>query len=746
MTDVTPDLVRKLADYGRTRMISIRVDDVRDDVLDHAFDDLGFDGDEDALWEQVREAMSAGTTVSQMLQEQSNAESQNNTVKTAPPWDAAKDGEMVTAPFRFVPLNDKVSILKDTPCPHNMPKADRLSAVIDVDWQVETPLLIGETRESPNGTETVEPFRLGQSWAIPGSTLRGAIRSVVEIAAAGRLSQLNRHARFALRDFEHPRYKDFVQRTLGTPGLQAGWLTRIDGRPHITPCAWGYVRIADLVGSEDPSVTSRWAHKTRQAKYDDRNITWQDTGAFAPTQAKPFADAGEHQGKRLFRPGDSNRKGHLVVSGAIPGTGIVSKKYEYVFFDAGVDPVPISDLAWDVFETSNCKPSQNARKPDGSWKEFHGTYLKGGRVPVFYVGDLAQNATDREFSFGLTRLYRIPHARSIGDVLAESAPAHRVAAQAGALPDPDFVDALFGFVHEPKDLIAGLTAEAQVEERYDPKKLARKGRVTFEFAHPVDASAFRLWPDKPVTTIMGPPKPSFAPFYLEGVEKDYSAGGDVALAGRKRYLARHRPGQDGDPAKPLLEALRAQDADVSGDTKTHLRFLAPVGDARFRGRIRLHNASPAELGAILWALTFGGDPEARHLIGRGKPFGAGQTRVAALTLHVRRNAAWQTPEPPLRWEAAEGPEPLQPWFDAFGAEIAALTGMPGVAAWRQGPALKGLLEAARPRGWRDPRTTYLPYMYEGRQAKAFGELRKKTGIGVARNPAARRPPARLLRF
>jgi len=746
MSEITRQLVDTLAAYGRKRMTSARVDDVREDVLDHAFEDLDFDGDEDALWDAVREAITASATASQLLKEQSAQTTKRGPAeKGAPPWDPVKDGEHVTAPFRFVPLNEKVSALKDAPCPHNDPQAERLSAVIDVDWQVETPLLIGETVEAPDGDrQVVEPFRLGEGWAIPGATLRGALRSVVEIAAAGRLTQLNRHARFALRDFEHPRYKAFIERTTGRPGLQAGWLCRIGERPHIVPCAWGYVRIADLIGSENENDTSNWAHKDRVRKYRDRGIVWQGTDAFSATE--PFADSGEHQGLRLFRPGDSNRKGHLVVSGAVPGKGIVNKKYEYVFFDTGADPVPVSDTAWDVFETSNCKPSQNARKPDGSWAEFHGTYMAGGRVPVFYVGSLAENATDRDFSFGLTRLYRIPHAQSVGEVLTGSAPAHRLAEKPGNEAQPDFVDALFGYVHEPPDLVFGHAASDLPADYHPPEEVARKSRVTFDFALPVDPGAFRLWPENgPVTTIMGPPKPSFAPFYLSGMEKDYSASGnDLALAGRKRYLARHRPGQDGDPGTPLLAALRAQNADVSDDTKTHLRFLAPSGNARFRGRIRLHNVSRAELGAILWAVTLGADDKARHLIGRGKPFGAGQVLAAALRLHVRRNAAWKTPEEPLNWRHEDGAAPLQDWFDAFGEKIAALAGLPSAEAWRKGPSVRGVLEAARPRGWTEPQTGYLPYIMEGRQAKAFADLRKKTGIGVARNNTARRPPEGLL--
>lgn len=109
---------------------------------------------------------------------------------------------------------------------------------------------------------------------------------------------------------------------------------------------------------------------------------------------------------------------------------------------------------------------------------------------------------------------------------------------------------------------------------------------------------------------MGAPKPSFAPFYLVGPEKDYSASipkGWPQLAGRKRYIARFRAGVD-DPTTPLRQALDGQKGDGSAATQSDLQFLAPIDDAEFVGRIRPHNVSPAELGAVLWAITFGGNP------------------------------------------------------------------------------------------------------------------------------------------
>ena len=182
-------------------------------------------------------------------------------------------------------------------------------------------------------------------------------------------------------------------------------------------------------------------------------------------------------------------------------------------------------------------------------------------MPVFFTGDLSKNATDPDFSFGLTRLYRIPHRYSVGDLLARSSKAHIPArVENGELTlKPDFVEHLFGYVYEPKELEFGQSILDAAPPKNAPSTIARKGRLAFGFATPKNGD-FTHWPPKnepPIETIMGAPKPSYAPFYLVGESKDYSDDNHARLAGRKRYIARQRQG-DADPRAALGTALRAQ--------------------------------------------------------------------------------------------------------------------------------------------------------------------------------------------
>lgn len=88
------------------------------------------------------------------------------------------------APYNFVPVNKRVLPTPLGTDPDlGTPLEDGLSGEIEVEWRVETPLLVG-------GADNNMPFRLasgadgpGDDFAVSGSSLRGMIRAVLEIMA-----------------------------------------------------------------------------------------------------------------------------------------------------------------------------------------------------------------------------------------------------------------------------------------------------------------------------------------------------------------------------------------------------------------------------------------------------------------------------------------------------------------------------------------------------------------------------------
>jgi CRISPR-associated protein (TIGR03986 family) len=647
-----------------------------------------------------------------------------------------------SAPFRFVVLPDEVA--PGTPTRLDEPIEAGCCATIAIEWAAETPLLIGAADPDE---DAVVPLRLGSSGAdyvIPGATLRGMIRAAVEIVAHGRLGSANLHHRYGLRDFDHPAYAE--RSPVSRVGeVKAGWLEQsADGQWQITRCAWAHVPIEALLGSRygrwQGEQPEQWVQCSLTYKYAAVGMERGNTIDFRKTFG--FSAPYDENGRRLVTPA-GGQQATLVFSGRLPPGG--RKRFEYAFFAPVGAPVPVEPEIAAMFERLYSRPSKNRPVPDGSWRDLKPTLESGGRLPVFFVGDLDRQ--DDRFFFGLTRLFKVPHERSVGEVLALQAN-HVAPAVAGGDDavgyDADFVENLFGYVVEPQRSDMPETAS-----RLPPQAVAKKGRIAFSFAHLAPGQSVRL--SEPLATIMMAPRASFAPFYLKsGAEKDYSAETPPRLAGRKRYVPRRA---DGDRMVGALDQIRemghaqlervrqsSRSGRVSGDVQTRLRFLLPETEEEllFRSEIRLHNVSAAELGAVLFALTHGGAPEKpyRHMVGRAKPFGAGQLRVVTVRVAVEPNDnkakeeikrpeddEVATPDGRRGFcpQPADGESPAmnashRPFLDAF---VRQMQKVPGLGQFPEVPAVQEFLGACDPAeaARLAPTLDYLPL-------PAFNEIRR----------------------
>lgn len=627
---------------------------------------------------------------------------------SAPPRDCRKD--LMRAPYRFVPLNKRV-VTVETPTAHDRPLPGGCCATITVRWVAETPLLIGAEKDGITG-----PLRLWDDpsapFAVPGSSLRGMLRSAVEIIAFGRLSRINGHHRYGLRDFEHPSYRSGDFPLSDSEQVHAGWLSKSGDGYAITPCQWDRVEIADLVGRDRAFEWSVTGLEDKYCRFGMDNFDF--------THRQKFAMARDSKGKTLLHPDPRGETdGVLVFADKVPNADKRAwersgKKVEYVFYGPEKEPMGLESETMAQFRRANSKPSRNTSKPTGSWKKLERVVERGQRVPVFYVGDLA--AQKERFAFGLTRLFKVPHKFSVGDLLkrsGEQGERPRIDDHGGQ-HGIDFVENLFGTVLEGDDF--GFDGPPTVK----PKALARKGRVAFSFGLFEDGCA--VVQENAVETVMMGPRASFAPFYLVGAHKDYSDKNDndksARLAGRKRYLPRYPGGIDADR---LAVALRAQmstqgKAGSNQDIRTWLKFLLPASgrELAFAGTLRLHNVSEVELGAVLWALTHGGQSNRyRHLLGRAKAFGAGQLRVDRVSLSV-------TPNDPGPCEEPEAD--IDRFRDAFEARMKEAVG----EDWRKSPQIVQFLSASDPEfGKRLSDRGELSYLSELRD---FGDLRKTTKL------------------
>jgi hypothetical protein len=610
------------------------------------------------------------------------------------PRPAFPDRSLVS-PFRFVKLNDAVvppeaAVLAS---PLDEPLAEGFCGTLRVDWVAETPLLIGqETGERDGRDAVIGPVRLDDNrWIIPGSTIRGCLRAAVEIVAGARLGQINGHHHYSLRDFEHPRFRQQVgDLSLSLlADVKAGWLRRVANDPpryEIEPCrAWHTIATADLP-FKDCADQYVWRHNWLTTPLPQRYRAAMEPVPPPGTPFGPINFATQPLRKFTAQPrgsvgdlkpdADGDIAGRLVFSNrslsAPPPATIETmererkpgqpKKREYVFIDDPAPaPIAVHADAWSRFELINSKPGRNARKPDGSWAILKPSLdLPDGRVPVFFLED----PDPAKLEFGLTRFFKIAHRYSVGELRDLDKAHDRPRVHHTETFRRDLVEMLFGYVYEPDELFDDLNdLNDEKRQAIEPGLVARKGRVACGAAKLIKDRAPPR-PGKTITTVMAAPRASFSPFYLSGTIKDYSDE-TSRLAGRKRYFPRFAPGATADAADSIRATLiqQGKDAPSNDELRSHLRFLEPGGKGEamlFRGEIRLHNVTAVEIGALLWALTFGGNPDKpyRHALGRAKGAGAGQMRIGEVRLDLEANrpaaaaaAALTAPEP---WEVKAG--------------------------------------------------------------------------------------------
>ena len=645
------------------------------------------------------------------------------------------DESLIFAPYRFIEIAADVVPPPRADIAHDRAEAGLYSGSIEVEWIAETPLLIGgpSKQDAPD-----EPLQIGGRHVIPGATIRGLVRTACEIVGQAKLPRGNWHHRYGLRDFDHPYYRGGSGIT-EVDKVTAGFLTirpAEEGDPpgivavndevwEIRFCDWFHVPIETLTAANGLSgVYSKelpLLGKYRCAGMSD--------GRSAPDFSKTLKYShlpDDNNRKRRALDGKGGADGVPVFSGKLPGGG--NKKFEYVLFrDPAAKPAPVPADIVRNFLRLHSTPNKNKLEPAFSWKDVRAAAYRPAGLPVFAIGSLANGGAD--FFFGLTRLFKIPHRKSVGDVVLDALPAHRPTGRLGKadsngrrkLEDyaADMVENLFGYVVEPGDL-----QFPEEGDSIDPAAVALRGRVAFGFAGLSGETPAKV-EEQPVEVIQMAPRASFAPYYLKGAqEKDYSAD-KVGPAGFKAYFPRY-PQPD---ARKALQAIRdmgkAQIDVVSrGGTKSvakvtsRLKFLMPKGEAplSFSGRIRLHNVTPEEIGLLLFAITHGGERNGRrrHMMGRARPFGAGQMRVGRIALDVEANDAGANDGGANEAGGAKAARDLEGFIAAFAAHMRnsgapQFPDTPGVAEWL------GMADPANATG---SRLEYQP------DVKKFGNVRK----------------------
>lgn len=501
---------------------------------------------------------------------------------------------------------------------------------------------------------------------IPGSGLRGVVRSVVEIVTNSKLQPVtDRQLFYRTLDTSALGERYRSRMTGGDPNVdgwhplaEAGYMEKRGNRYFIRPArtilgVQHYRVTEDRVIAAIPDIDEMAREKGNNRWSPNPEYRWKRIKIWfkpvAPTRrtnsASYYADVTEISTEdRSHIKGWE--KGELIACGWVPSQGGPGKARHWIIGppDDPEKSIPIDDIDIDAYRESGAGITQRITRSRFSVLPNQDRES----IPCFYVR--WQDSEGRErIAFGHTAMFRLPYTLSPRDLLPAE---HR------DVQTIDMAEAIFGRVVDEGHAIAG--------------------RVYFG-----DAKLTSPRPPEPeISLLLSGPKPTAVQQYLVQPSDEPSRmrvydpdenGERATLRGHKLYWHRGNAAvkQAIADAEQARADARGRDAD---DTQTtHLRPVA--AGTQFTFTVHFENLSKVELGALIWALQLPQGKETPsvdycHKVGMGKPAGLGSVKITA-TLHLsdRRTryrqlfdgAQWQ----PVAKSADTAPNEFLASFESF---------------------------------------------------------------------------------
>lgn len=554
------------------------------------------------------------------------------------------------APYNFVPLNEKV--VEGTPFLENdRYDENRLTGYIDCDLKTLTPVYIrgclneAEVREGKEARDKSDFFSPNGGFRIPGSSLRGMIRTLVEIVSWSKFGFFEDRGLYyrglADRSSLQQEYQDrMVDRDdYCYPQIEAGFLKKDGHHYKIVPSKKDkngcqiyrplfdkYTKIVNGLGRRLNKFTFEevyfkqvkpmpWLHGRRELKY--AKVTSVST---------------------TIKPGSHPTKGFLVSSGLFGN----KKHMHWLINEPDISATKITIPECDI---ENYKKDAD-RKDEANLLEMPKKYPEG--IPCFFIPWEDKQNRNR-ISFGHTGMFRLAYEKSIGEHVLQDK------------TKTDIAEAIFGKAAEKEnDSFAG--------------------RVFFEDAVLLNPKEDPRM-EETIPQILSTPKPTTFQHYLvqdsDNITRLNHYNSETIIRGNKLYW--HKSGEekkweetkiafpinkfdnilhdngivDSNFGNSLAFIEHGQKAEINlsklpeklypiilnaiGKYETQHTKIQPVKpETKFKSRIRFENLSEEELGALLFTLSL---PEGcAHKIGMGKPLGLGSVQITpTLVLSDRKD-------------------------------------------------------------------------------------------------------------
>ncbi|MFQ3536812.1 MAG: TIGR03986 family CRISPR-associated RAMP protein [Aggregatilineales bacterium] len=564
------------------------------------------------------------------------------------------------APYNFVPLPEKVvpaEELPDQDCYHQ----ERHSSYFTVTLTTETLLYIRGmlTDKEAEAQEKNKPdfFERNGKPVIPGSSLRGMLRSLVEIVAFGKMARVSSKPKIFFRAVaaksDDPLRKDYIS-VINSGKVQAGYLKKDGDGWYIIPArqhdGQTFVKVPD-----EPDVVAgvRGLVHLRDPMYKVQYID-------VKIEKEPLKVRSPKQGEEP--------DGVLVCTGNMAESSknnpkVTTKRKNFVVVfksDPQLGKLRIASQA--------VKDYRDGLTPFLQEEPFNPEFgcLVDGR-PVFYI---PPTQGDEVFYFGHNPFFRIPAVIEEGGMRRAVAP--RDCIPQGIRDDPkhyDMAEAIFGFIGKGDKSVG-----------QGDKHRAYASRVSVSDAVVVEAPD-GYYEDEIVPKILSGPKPTTFQHYLEQPGEAYKdksklrhyGSPGAKIRGHKLYWRRRCQVDkvQKDPQKVPKEAVRR------GNDTQHTIIRPVKAGVRFKFTVRFENLTDEELGALAWALYLPCSPEHRHQLGMGKPYGMGVVRLEPKLYLIDRRERYTRLFEGDDWAKAEREAPHKQYIQAFERHILEQLGQGG---------------------------------------------------------------------
>lgn len=513
---------------------------------------------------------------------------------------------MIKSPYNFVPLSKKVVMPYWAKyISHDVPFKGAQSGVLTLKMKAESPIYVrnGVPRDTDreHDPEYIRFNHMDGKYFIPGSSIKGMFRSVMEIMSFGRMhNKVNDH-KYSVRDFQND---DIYPKTDLSNKVECGWLYKKGDAYYIDKCGKpGRISHKNLDPLCSTIKISEYYKRRENVRTDKDKSAYEKNRRFSfEKEGHRFEeDYGDELTGKVYKLSGSGNPGTIVLTGQSssrnePKHGKSSGKYlEFIFWSVKEEAVEVPQEVVDNFLFAYYDHDRSQQKED--WKWWRKKELEAGKkIPVFYRTKKTGRNETEFIDMGLTMLYKITYKNSVVDLINK---------QQKEADDYDLAEAIFGYTEIDKAL---------------------KGRVHVGHAF----AEGQVEPLEVKKEVLAGPKASYYPNYIE---QDITEGAEGKIKGkyntfmnetaRIRGWKRYPVQNNGTVSYPLP---KRRDGSINYDVVTKFQPL-PAG-TEFSFDIAYHNLKKEELGALISAITFHNTDGLYHVIGTAKPLGYGKVALS----------------------------------------------------------------------------------------------------------------------